>query len=140
MSVLIIDDAKVMRMVIKETLVRYCGYDKEDIHESDGGIQAISQYKQLKPDFVLCDISMPDINGLDMVKELIEIDPNAKIIMCTASAEKESVKACVRAGALDYITKPPTPERIKRAVKRATETETVEPEDEDEVVKPEATD
>ena len=118
MAVLIVDDASVMRMVIKDTLVRYCGIKKEDIYEAAGGRDAISLYKRINPEFVLCDISMPDINGVDLVKELIEFDPDARIIMCTASAGKDSVNKCINAGALDYIVKPPLPERVVQAIEK----------------------
>ena len=118
MAILVVDDASVMRMVIKDTLVRYCNYSKDDIFEADGGKTAMAQYRQVKPELVLCDIAMLDINGVDLVKQIIAIDPEAKIIMCTASSDRSSVRECIRAGALDYIVKPPTPERIRQAVRK----------------------
>ena len=129
MSILIVDDASIMRMVIKDALVRHCHYERASIYEASGGKEAIARYRQLKPELVLCDISMPDINGVDLVKELIEMDPDAKIIMCTASAEKASVNQCMKAGASDYIIKPPRPERILKAIKKVLGGEDIEDEE-----------
>ena len=125
MSVLIVDDASIMRIVIKDTLMRYCNYEKDEIYEASGGADAKLKYQQIKPELVFCDISMPDINGVDLVKELIEIDPEAKIIMCTASAGKRIVKDCINAGALDYVVKPPSHERIMQAIEYVTGDEVV---------------
>jgi two-component system chemotaxis response regulator CheY len=120
MSVLIVDDASIMRMVLKDILVNHCGYAKEDIFEANGGENAISQYKRHKPEIVLMDISMPDISGVDAVKRIIKIDENAKIIMCTVSNSRGDVVECVRAGAKDYIIKPPVTERVVLAVNKVT--------------------
>ena len=120
-TVLIIDDASIMRMVMKDILQRYCKYEKYNIHEASDGHEAISKYKKLKPTVVLCDISMPGMNGIDVVREIIERDPDAKIIMITASNDEADVVECIRAGAKDYIIKPPKPERVVVAIKRLTD-------------------
>ena len=139
-TVLVIDDASIMRMVMKDILLRYCKYEKFNIHEASDGHEALSKYARVKPDVVLCDISMPGMNGIDVVRALIEKDPNAKIIMITASNDEADVVECIKAGAKDYIIKPPKPERVMLAIKRisdnsplATKDEHTEEEDESEV-------
>ncbi|MCL2840556.1 MAG: response regulator [Defluviitaleaceae bacterium] len=118
MAVLIVDDVAYMRIVIKDILVKTCGYDKGSILEASGGKEAIAKYKQEKPEIVLCDILMPEVSGIDVVKELIALDPDVKIIMCTSSSEMENVTECINNGAKDYILKPPNPERVKQAVEK----------------------
>jgi len=118
MSILVVDDAAIMRIVLKDILVRSCGFAKTDIIEAGGGIEAIAQYKKVRPDFVFCDITMPDMNGAEVVKELILIDANAKIIMCTASSDMDDIQECTSAGAKDYIVKPPRPDRVISAVEK----------------------
>ena len=120
-TVLIIDDASIMRMVMKDILQRYCKYEKYNIHEASDGHEAIHKYNKIKPSVVLCDISMPGMNGIDVVKAIIGKDPDAKIIMITASNDESDVVECIRAGAKDYIIKPPKPERVVVAIKRLTD-------------------
>ena len=120
-TVLIVDDASIMRMVMKDILQRYCKYEKHKIHEASDGHDAILKYGKVKPSVVLCDISMPGMNGIDVVKAIIEKDSEAKIIMITASNDEADVVECIRAGAKDYIIKPPKPERVVMAIKRITD-------------------
>ena len=120
-TIMVIDDASIMRMVMKDILLRYCKYEKFNIHEAHDGHEALNKYARVKPDIVLCDISMPGMNGIDVVKALIEKDPNAKIIMITASNDESDVVECIKAGAKDYIIKPPKPERVMLAIKRISE-------------------
>ena len=120
-TVLIVDDASIMRMVMKDILQRYCKYEKYNIHEASDGHEAIHKYNKVKPAVVLCDISMPGMNGIDVVKAIVEKDPEAKIIMITASNDESDVVECIRAGAKDYIIKPPKPERVVVAIKRVTD-------------------
>ena len=115
-KVLVVDDAGIMRIVLKDILSRYCKIEKRMIFEAADGKEAVHQFKAQKPDVVLCDISMPDISGIDVVKNIISIDPYAKIIMCTASSDEDDVRECIRAGAKDYIVKPPKPERVTAAL------------------------
>jgi len=119
MAVMIVDDASIMRMMLKEILVRFAKYNSDDIIEAVDGTDAIDKYKELEstPDFVICDIAMPDIDGIDVVKALIAHDPNAKIIMCSASTDE--VDDCLAAGAVGYIKKPPKPQLVMAAIKEA---------------------
>jgi len=115
-TVLIIDDARIMRVVLKDILQKHCEFEKANIYEAAGGKDGIAQYKRVRPEVVLCDIKMLDMNGIDVVKYLMEYDPSAKIIMVTSSADKNDVRACMAAGAMDYIIKPPSVERVKTAI------------------------
>ena len=115
MTVLIVDDAGIMRMVLKDILIKSTGLRAEDIHESPNGLDGIAKYKSLHPDLVFLDISMPDIDGIATLKEIMKIDPSAKIIMCAASNDETDILECVKFGARYYIEKPPRPEKVTQA-------------------------
>lgn len=115
MRILIVDDASFVRMALGQIL-------KEDGHEIVGeasdGIEAIEKYKVLKPDLVTMDITMPVMGGIESLKGIIEFDPNAKVIMCSAMGQQEFVFQAIEAGALDFIVKPFDKERIKEAIRK----------------------
>ena len=117
MTVLIVDDTNIMRMILKDTLRKYCEIDRHGLHEAADGREAVAKYKAVKPDLVFLDIEMPDMDGIEAVKELKKVDPEVKIIMCTSSTDQADVLECISAGAKDYIIKPPRPERVVKAVK-----------------------
>jgi two-component system chemotaxis response regulator CheY len=102
-KVLIIDDASFIRCTLKAMLERN-GY--EVAGEAVDGIDGILKYKQCSPDIVTMDISMPKMNGLDSLKEIIKYDPNAKIIMLSAMGQELMVKNAVINGAKTFIVKP----------------------------------
>ena len=81
-NILICDDAAFMRMMIKGILGKG-GYDV--VGEAENGLKAVEKYKELSPDLVLMDITMPEMDGIQAVKEIKKIDANAKVIMCSAS-------------------------------------------------------
>lgn len=102
-NVMIIDDSDAIRMVLKDILI--IGKHKM-IQELSSGIDALGEYSKLKPDIVLLDMAMPKKDGLTVLKEIIGFNPKAKVIMISASDNQETVKECMRAGALAYILKP----------------------------------
>jgi len=114
-KILIVDDARFMRMLLKDILVK-AGYDV--IGEAANGKEAIELYKKLKPDLVTMDIIMPDMSGVDVVRELKKIDPNVKVIMVTAIGQQALVEEAIEAGAKDYIVKPFQSSRVIEAVER----------------------
>ena len=120
MVVLVVDDAVFMRMVLRNILLKDCGVDKENIQEAGDGSEAVIKYKQLKPEIVFLDVHMPGMDGVDTVRAIMKIDPEAKIVMCTATGHQNYVVDCINAGAKDYIKKPPTSERVVRAVELLT--------------------
>jgi len=130
MSILVVDDAGIMRMILRDILMRYGNISKEDIIEAVDGADAVQKYKYHTPELVLCDIAMPDMNGIEVVKVLKELKPDVKIIMCTASTDQSDVRDCIRAGAIDYIIKPPKPERVIQAIESATGRKITNAEDE----------
>lgn len=113
--ILIVDDAAFMRMMIKNILSKN-GY--EIVGEAENGKDAIEFYKKLKPDLVTMDITMPEMNGIEGVKAILEIDPSAKIIMCSAMGQQAMVMEAIQAGAKDFIVKPFQQERILQAIGR----------------------
>ncbi|NLJ57622.1 MAG: response regulator [Tissierellia bacterium] len=112
-KILIVDDAAFMRMMIKDTLKKN-GY--ENFLEAADGEQAVQVYKAEKPDLVLLDITMPNKNGIDALKEIKEMDPDAKIVMCSAMGQESMVVEAIRHGAKDFIVKPFKAERILKTV------------------------
>lgn len=112
-KILIVDDAAFMRMMIKDTLKKN-GY--ENFIESADGEQAVQAYKAEKPDLVIMDITMPNKNGLEALKEIREIDPDAKIVMCSAMGQESMVVEAIRHGAKDFIVKPFKAERVLKTV------------------------
>ncbi len=114
--VLVVDDAAFMRMMIKNILTSN-GY--EVVGEAENGAQAVEKYKELKPDLVTMDITMPEMDGIAAVKEIKKIDPNARIIMCSAMGQQSMVIEAIQAGAKDFIVKPFNPQRVLEAVEKA---------------------
>lgn len=114
-KVLIVDDAAFMRMMIKDILSKN-GY--EIAGEAENGLKAIEKYKELVPDLVLMDITMPEMNGIEAVKHIKAIDHNAKIVMCSAMGQQAMVIESIQAGARDFIVKPFQADRVLEAVKK----------------------
>ena len=86
--------------------------------EAENGAKAIDKFKELNPDLVIMDITMPEVDGIQAVKEIKKIDPSAKIIMCSAMGQQAMVIEAIQAGAKDFIVKPFQAERIIEAVKK----------------------
>ncbi len=114
-NVLICDDAAFMRMMIKDILSKN-GYNIAG--EAENGLKAIEKYNELKPDLVLMDITMPEMDGIEALKKIKEADPNATIIMCSAMGQQAMVIEAIQSGAKDFIVKPFQPERVLEAVKK----------------------
>jgi two-component system chemotaxis response regulator CheY len=113
--VLVCDDAIFMRTMISDILGS-AGY--EVVGEAETGVQAIARYRELKPDLVTMDIVMPDMGGIDAVREIVKGDPNAKILMCSAMGQQALVVEAIQAGAKDFVVKPFQPSRVLEAVQR----------------------
>ncbi|EOC99717.1 response regulator [Caldisalinibacter kiritimatiensis] len=113
--ILIVDDAAFMRMMIKDILTKN-GY--EVVGEADNGAKAIEKYKELNPDLVIMDITMPEVDGIQAVKEIKKINSDAKIVMCSAMGQQAMVIESIQAGAKDFIVKPFQADRVIEAVKK----------------------
>jgi two-component system chemotaxis response regulator CheY len=114
-TVLICDDAVFMRTMISDILEE-SGY--EIVGQAESGLQAIERYKTLRPDLVTMDIVMPDMGGIDAVREITSFDANAKILMCSAMGQQALVVEAIQAGAKDFVVKPFQPSRVLEAVQR----------------------
>lgn len=115
--ILIVDDALFMRGVLRGILERN-GYDV--VGEASNGIEAIEKYKELRPDLVTMDITMPDMTGLAAVKAIKEIDSNAKVIMCSAMGQNAMIMEALHNGALDFIIKPFEASKVVEALRRCS--------------------
>jgi len=118
MKVLIVDDTKILRKMLMDILIEFCNVKEDNIFMATDGLQGVSEYKRLRPDVVFLDILMPNLNGKEAVKEIIQINPDANIIMCTSDGASGVVKECISAGAKDYLVKPLMPQRVSEAVKK----------------------
>ncbi|WOO38140.1 response regulator [Anaerocolumna sp. AGMB13020] len=116
-SVLIVDDAIFMRRVIREMLEKN-GY--EVVGEAENGKIAIQKYKEHKPDIVTLDITMPEMSGSMALKEIMNLDQAAKVIMVTAMGQEELVKEAIIAGARSFIVKPFTEEKLIQVLQKIT--------------------
>lgn len=114
-TVLVCDDAIFMRTMISDILSQ-AGY--EVVGEAETGVQAVERYRQLKPDLVTMDIVMPDLGGIEAVREIIKFDPAARILMCSAMGQQALVVEAIQAGARDFVVKPFQPSRVLEAVQR----------------------
>jgi two-component system chemotaxis response regulator CheY len=114
-KVLIVDDAAFMRMMIKNIITK-SGY--EVVGEAENAGIAVDLYKELKPDLVTMDITMPEMDGISGVKALRSIDPKVNIIMVSAMGQQAMVMEAIQAGAKDFIVKPFQQERILQAMER----------------------
>lgn len=111
--ILVVDDAMFMRTVLKGVL-------EEGGHtvvgEAENGDVAVKKYKDLKPDLVTMDITMPDKDGIAALKEIRDFDPNAKVIMCSAMGQQAMVVDAIKSGAKDFCVKPFDKERVLESI------------------------
>lgn len=108
-KVLIVDDASVVRLMIKKVLKEG---DYEIVGEAANGIDALARYKELKPDIVTMDTTMPEADGIQATKDIIAFDENAKIVMLSGIDQKEMLWKAIKAGAASYIVKPFENDRV----------------------------
>ena len=113
-KILIVDDAAFMRMMVKDNLKK-AGYT--DFFDAGDGEDAVTKYTENKPDLVLLDITMPVKDGLQALQNIKEINPQAKVIMCSAMGQEGMVVEAIKLGALDFIVKPFKPDRLVQTVR-----------------------
>ena len=118
MRVLIVDDAMFMRMMLKDILSKN-GY--EVVGEAANGKEAIDKYIELRPDLVLLDITMPEMDGIEALKKIKMIEPKAKIIMCSAMGQQNMVIEAIQNGAIDFIVKPFQQNRVLESLEKLKE-------------------
>lgn len=115
-NILIADDAAFMRMMIRNMLEE-AGHTV--VGEAANGFEAVERYKQLRPDLVTMDITMPEMEGVDALKAIREHDPSAIVIMCSAMGQRPLIIEAIKAGAKDFIVKPLQSIRVLEAVDKA---------------------
>ena len=115
-TVLIVDDAVFMRTVLKKMLEE-SGY--EVVGEASNGVEAISKAKDLKPDIVTLDITMPEMDGVTALPKILESSPDTKVIMCSAMGQQPMVVDAIKNGAKDFIVKPFQKARVLQAIENA---------------------
>jgi two-component system, chemotaxis family, chemotaxis protein CheY len=116
-KIMIVDDAIFMRQMLAKILIAE-GF--EICAEASCATEAVEKYKTIKPDLVTMDIVMPmmeELDGIGAVREIIKIDPEARIIICSVMGQQSLVVEAIRAGAKDFVTKPVQPIRLLEAVK-----------------------
>jgi len=111
--ILIVDDSIIMRRNLT-SILKEVGHTI--VGEAANGTQAYLQYRIHKPDIVTMDITMPNMDGLDALKQILEDDPAAKVIMISALDQKSKVYTALRNGAMHYIIKPLTADKITSVI------------------------
>jgi two-component system, chemotaxis family, chemotaxis protein CheY len=114
--VLVVDDAAFMRKMVSDALTTG---GHEVVGEAGNGVEAVAQYQALEPEVTTLDITMPEKDGLAALKEIISIDPAARVIMCSALGQESKVLESIKAGAKDFVVKPFQPDRVIEAVGKA---------------------
>jgi two-component system chemotaxis response regulator CheY len=113
--VLIADDSLVMRMQLK---IMFEKLGHEVVGEAENGLVAVKRYKELNPDLVTMDITMPEMNGIEAVKEIMKVNPEAKVVMCSAMGQQSMILDAIQAGAKDFIVKPFDPPRVQKSLEK----------------------
>ena len=112
-KILLVDDAAFMRKMIRDTLEKN-GYT--EVYEAVDGADAVVKYDEIKPDLVVMDITMPNMDGLEALKAIRGKDGSANVVMCSAMGQETMVMDAVRSGAKDFIVKPFKPDRVLKTV------------------------
>ena len=114
--VLVVDDAVFMRRMVSDALSQG---GHEVIGEAANGAEAIERYQELRPEVTTLDITMPEKDGLSALREIIELDPAARVVMCSALGQESKVLESIKAGARDFVVKPFQADRVIEAVGKA---------------------
>lgn len=114
-KILITDDAAFMRMQLRDILTKL---GHEIVGEAENGLDAVEKHERLKPDLITMDITMPEMDGIQAVRKIMEAGSEAKIIMCSAMGQQRMVVDAIQAGAKDFIIKPFNVDRIKEALEK----------------------
>lgn len=114
-KILIVDDALFMRKVIRDLLV---ANDYTDLIEASSGQEAVNMYNEHRPDLIIMDITMPELDGIETIRVLRKIETNINILMCSAMGQEALVHEALKLGARDFIVKPFKPDRMLQAVRK----------------------
>jgi two-component system chemotaxis response regulator CheY len=114
--VLVVDDAAFMRKMVTDAL---SGGGHEVVGEAANGAEAVTRFQELRPDVMTLDITMPEKDGLAALKEIIAVDPGAKVVMCSALGQESKVLESIKLGAKDFVVKPFQADRVLSAIEKA---------------------
>jgi two-component system chemotaxis response regulator CheY len=114
--VLVVDDAAFMRKLVTDAL---SAGGHEVVGEASNGVEAFTQFQELKPDVMTLDITMPEKDGLSALKDILAFDPTAKVVMCSALGQESKVLESIKAGAKDFVVKPFQADRVNDAISKA---------------------
>ena len=112
--ILVVDDAAFMRVRACKVLVD----NGHEVEQAENGLEAVRKYAEWRPDAVLMDITMPEMDGLTALKEIRKLDPNARVAMVTAMGQQAIVMEALKAGAKDFVLKPFQPDRVLNALQK----------------------
>ncbi|MDP2482553.1 MAG: response regulator [Candidatus Palauibacterales bacterium] len=115
-QVLICDDAMFMRSVVASVL---SGAGYEIVGEAATGAEAVTRFQELRPHVMTMDLLMPEMGGLDALKAIRAIDPEARIVICSAMGQEHLMQQATAAGACAFVVKPFKPEALLAAVDQA---------------------
>jgi two-component system chemotaxis response regulator CheY len=118
-TILIVDDSRIARMMLNSCILQYQAYE---IFEAEDGKKAIEKYKEVSPEVVFMDLTMPVLNGYEATREILKINKNAIVFVITADVQPKSVEIITDIGALAVIKKPAEPESVRNALIKAEET------------------
>lgn len=114
-KILVVDDTKFMRKMLTDMLMQY-GYNV--VGEADNGKQAVQRYAELRPDVVMMDITMPEMDGIEAMREIRRIDPHAVVLICSAMSQQDLISDALKAGANGYVMKPFKPNRVHEIIRK----------------------
>ena len=114
--VLVVDDAAFMRKMVSDALTKG---GHEVVGEAGNGVEAVARYQELRPEVTTLDITMPEKDGLAALKEIIALDPAARVVMCSALWQESKVLESIKAGARDFVVQPVQADRVNEAVVKA---------------------
>lgn len=112
--ILIVDDAEFLRV----RLTKMLDTDGYEVYQAENGAKAVATYREVRPDVVLMDVTMPEMDGLTALKEIVSFDPRARVVMLTALGQESVVLEAVKSGARDFVVKPFEHERVRKAISK----------------------
>jgi two-component system, chemotaxis family, chemotaxis protein CheY len=114
--ILVVDDAVFMRKVLSDALV---AGGHEVAGEAANGVEALERFPELRPDLTTLDITMPEKDGITTLRELMALDPDARVVIVSALGQEAKVLEAIKAGARDFVVKPFDSERLLNAIEKA---------------------
>ena len=112
-KILLVDDTPVARRILKSCIPRAEDYE---FHEAEDGVKGLEVYRNIRPDLTFMDINMPNMDGMDCLKQIIKIIPNAVVVMCSSEVTPESIQKATSLGAFSVIKKPPTRDSLQQVL------------------------